>query len=162
MPSANRVPDDLKHLLPLKVFVNAQRTQRAASRRYQLHSSIRACLPAPCGERTRPAVPDDATMVESFLKLGDSLLALSRYQICFNTNVNRIEARNVAGEIDLSQLNWDRNLQTLNGYRWILAVQSHLGSNRRQPQRLYLRVKSLAHSLCHGFGTCAIACHRKG
>ena len=56
-------------------------------------------------QRSRPAVPDDAAVVENFLKLGGGGGVLPRCQICFSTNVGRVETGNIEDERNLPELN---------------------------------------------------------
>ena len=53
---------------------------------------------------SRPAVPNDAAVVENFLKLGSGRTALTRWEVCLSAYVRRIEAGNVVGEGHLPQL----------------------------------------------------------
>jgi hypothetical protein len=55
-------------------------------------------------QRSRPAVPNDAAVVENFLKLGSGRTALTRWEVCLSAYVRRIEAGNVVGEGNLPQL----------------------------------------------------------
>ena len=47
---------------------------------------------------SRPAVPDDATVIEDLLELGRGLLAPSSREIRFSANVWGIEAGDIADE----------------------------------------------------------------
>ena len=59
-------------------------------------------------QRSRPAVPDDAAVVDYFLELGGGFLSLFGCQIGFAANVGRIEAGEIVEEIDQSVLNGRR------------------------------------------------------
>ena len=54
---------------------------------------------------SRPAVPDDAAVVENLLKLGGGGGALSTCQVCLSAYVHVIEAGNIVAEGDVAQLN---------------------------------------------------------
>ena len=49
-------------------------------------------------QRSCPAVPDNAAVVDNLLELGGSLLALSGCQVCLSTNVGGIEAGDIGDE----------------------------------------------------------------
>src|ERR1035437_2293236 len=91
-------------------------------------------------QRSRPAVPDDAAVVDDLLKLGGGSTALSGCQICHSAHIRRIEAGNVDDETNLSQLEGGSSLQGSQGSSRILLVQCQLRLNRRQPKRLHLGV----------------------
>ncbi len=55
-------------------------------------------------QRSGPAVPDDAAVVEDLLKLGGGFFALSGCQICLAANVHVIQAGNIGDEVNLPQL----------------------------------------------------------
>src|ERR1700684_3815249 len=75
-------------------------------------------------QSSRPAVPDDAAVVENFLKFGSSGVVLSRGQICLAPDVGRIKARNVNDECDLCQLNGrSGSLQFIKGVRRFLSIE---------------------------------------
>jgi len=52
---------------------------------------------------SRPAVPDDAAVVENLLKLDSGFLALSGCEICVSTDIHVIEAGNIIDELNFSQ-----------------------------------------------------------
>ena len=49
---------------------------------------------------SRPAVPDDAAVVDDLLKLGGGFFALSGGQVCLTANVRRIKAGKIGDETD--------------------------------------------------------------
>src|SRR5580704_12563245 len=55
-------------------------------------------------QRSRPTVPDDAAVVENFLKLGGGSAALPSCQVCLSANVRRIEAGNISAERNFPEL----------------------------------------------------------
>jgi hypothetical protein len=55
-------------------------------------------------QRSRPAVPDDAAVIENLLELGDGFLALPAGQIRFAANVGGIEAGDVGNKTNLPVL----------------------------------------------------------
>ena len=55
-------------------------------------------------QRSRPAIPDDAAVVDNFLKLGGGSITLSGSQICLSAYVHMIEAGNIGDERNLPQL----------------------------------------------------------
>jgi hypothetical protein len=115
-------------------------------------------------QRSRPAVPDDAAVVENLLKLGSGSIALSNGEIHFAANVGRIEAGEIGDEADIAKLNRaSYRLQSSEGCSRILLIQHHLRPNRWQPQRLYLRMQreALVEVLYHRFCSCRIARHGK-
>ena len=57
-------------------------------------------------QRSRPAVPHDAAVVENLLKLGGGRLALSRRQIRLAANIGWIEAGNIGYKKKFAQLDW--------------------------------------------------------
>src|ERR1035438_8316507 len=63
----------------------------------------------------RPAVPDDAVVVENLLKLGCGFLALSCGQVCLSAHIHVIEARNIGDKRNLPQLNRQSSLPSLQG-----------------------------------------------
>jgi len=72
--------------------LRGSRLQRVGTR----HSQTR--------QRSRPAVSDDAAVVENFLKLHDSSITLSGCQVCLSAYIHWIEAGNVEDERNLPQL----------------------------------------------------------
>jgi hypothetical protein len=90
----------------------------------------------------RPAVPDNAVMINNLLKLGGGCRALSSPKISLATNVSGIEAGEVVREPHLSVL--DGRPQSADRACCILAVQRQLGVNGGQPQRLRLGVERVA------------------
>ena len=83
-------------------------------------------------QRSRPAVPDDAAVIENLLKLCGSSVALSGCQVCLSAYVHRIEAGNVHHEPDLPQLDEGSSLQIIEGGSRVLSVQCQLCSKRRK------------------------------
>ena len=55
-------------------------------------------------QRSRPAVPDNAAVVENLLKLGGGGFALSGCQVCLSAHIHMIEAGNIVDELNLPQL----------------------------------------------------------
>src|SRR5580658_6333918 len=92
-------------------------------------------------QRSRPAVPDDAAVVENLLKLGGGSVALTGCQVCLSAYIDRIEARNIAAEQNCPQLGGVRDLQDIKGGSRVLCFERQLRLNRGQPQRLHLRVQ---------------------
>src|SRR5271167_4866745 len=105
-------------------------------------------------QRSRPAVPDDAAVVDDLLKLGGGSTALSGCKIGLAANVGRIEAGNVGDERNLPQLDGCSGLQSSQGGSRVLsvAIQRQLRLNGGQPKRLHLRVqrKAFPQVLCQG------------
>jgi hypothetical protein len=58
---------------------------------------LRPCY-AQTRERSCPAVPEDAAVVENFLKFNDRGASLSACQVCFPPYINQIKTRKVVGE----------------------------------------------------------------
>ena len=86
-----------------EVLVRGQRSDASgigigAARSLHLHC-VRAGH-AQMRQSSRPAVPDDAAVVEDLLELGCRFLALSRRQVRLPANVGWIQAGNLADEID--------------------------------------------------------------
>src|SRR5260370_6917073 len=108
-------------------------------------------------QSARPAVPDDAGVVEDFLKLGGGSTAMSGGQICLSSNVGRIKAGNIGDENYLPQLDGCSRLQGRQGGSRVLSVQRQLRLNRWQPKRLHLRVQRIAFPqvLGQGLGSCS-------
>ena len=81
-------------------------------------------------QRSRPAVPDDAAVVENFLKLGGGGAALSGCQVCLSTNIDRIEAGAIDDERNCPELDGrqSRLQRTQSGSR-VLFVQCQLRLN---------------------------------
>src|ERR1700726_5004574 len=93
-------------------------------------------------QRSRPAIPDDAAVVEDFLELGGGRTALSGCQICLSAYIHVIEAGNVVDKRNLSQLDGgSSSLQGSQRRSRVLFVQCQLRLNRRQPKRLHLGVQ---------------------
>jgi hypothetical protein len=66
-------------------------------------------------QRSRPAVPDDAAVVENFLKLGSGSVALSGCQICLSTYIHMVEAGNIVDEANTSELDGVKQLARHSG-----------------------------------------------
>ena len=82
-------------------------------------------------QRSRPAVPDDAAVVDDLLKFGGGFFALSGCQIRFAMNVRRIEAGNISDEQNLPQLDGRKSgLQSSQGRRGILFVQRQYSASQ--------------------------------
>ena len=85
-------------------------------------------------QRSRPAVPDDAAVIENFLEFGGGRIALSRGQIGLAANVGRIEAGNIADERNLPELNgWRCGLQIVerrDGFFRFSASCARIGGNQ--------------------------------
>jgi hypothetical protein len=64
---------------------------------------------------SRPAVPDDAAVVENFLKLSSGGIALSGCQIRFSAYIHRIEAGSIVEERNFAQLDRGSNWQGIQG-----------------------------------------------
>ena len=62
-------------------------------------------------QRSRPAVPDDAAVVENLLKLGGGSATLSGCQVCLSANICVIEAGKTVGERNVPQLDRESSLQ---------------------------------------------------
>jgi hypothetical protein len=52
-------------------------------------------------QRSRPAVPHNATVVENILKLGGGSVALSGCQVCLSAYIHIVEAGNIDDERNL-------------------------------------------------------------
>src|ERR1700722_223237 len=82
-------------------------------------------------QRSSPAVPDDATVVDDLLEFGSGFFAVSRQEISFAANVGGIEAGKINGESDLTVLDGrQRRLHAADRRGGILAIQGQLRSNR--------------------------------
>ena len=55
-------------------------------------------------QRSGPAVPDDAAVVENLLKLGGGFFALPGCQVCLAAHIDVIEAGKIGDERNLPQL----------------------------------------------------------
>jgi hypothetical protein len=99
-------------------------------------------------QRSRPAVPDDAAVVDDFLKLGGGFLALSSNEIRLAANVCRIEAGKIDREWDCSQLKISRRWQAVQSLGRILPIKRQLRSNCWQPERWHLGWKARVQILC--------------
>ncbi len=64
-------------------------------------------------QRSRPAVPDDAAVVDDLLKLGGRRRALSSRQIPLAANVGGIQAGEIGGEQNLPELDRGSRLQRI-------------------------------------------------
>src|SRR6202040_227174 len=104
------------------IGIGALRSSRLQSVRAS-HSQMR--------QRSRPAVPDKAAVVENLLKLGSGGTALSGCQIGLTPHIHCVEAGGTGGERNLPQLNGSSVLQLLDGPNRILPVQRQLPMNRR-------------------------------
>ncbi len=62
--------------------------------------------PSQTRQRSRPAVPDDAAVIENLLKLGGGSTPLSGCQVCLSAYIHRIEAGNIYDEQNFPQLDW--------------------------------------------------------
>ena len=114
-------------------------------------------------QRSRPAVPDDAAMVENLLELGGGSGALSGRKIRLPAYVHVIEAGNIVDKRNLPQLDMGSSLQGIEGVSRILSIQHRLCLNRRQPKRLHLRIlwEAFSQVLSPGLGSRRIARHGK-
>src|SRR5580692_8551641 len=114
-------------------------------------------------QRSRPAVPHDAVVIDNLLKLSRGGSTLSVGQVCLTTQVRRIQARGIHDEGNVAQLNERSSLQGVQGGGRVLSVQRQLRVNRRQPERLHLRAQreSLPQVLGQRFGPRRIARHGK-
>src|ERR1017187_385495 len=114
-------------------------------------------------QRSRPAVPGNAAVVENLLKLGGGSIALSGRQVCLSAYVHMIEAGNIEDERNLRQLDGCSSLQSIQGGSRVLFIQRQLRLSRWQPKRLHLRVqrKAFPQVLGQGLGSSGIARHRK-
>jgi len=52
-------------------------------------------------QRSSPAIPDDAAVVDNLLKLGGGSIALAGFQVCFTPDVCGIKAGKIQDELDL-------------------------------------------------------------
>ena len=99
-------------------------------------------------QRSRPAVPDDAAVVENLLKLGGGIFALSGRQIRLSANVGGIEAGNVGGELRSARTLWAaQRLQSIQGLSRVLP-----GSAPLAPESL--AAKAIA-SACPADSACS-------
>src|SRR5580698_3726174 len=91
-------------------------------------------------QRSGPAVPDDAVVIENLLELGGGGTGLSGCEIRLSTNVGWIEAGEIAYKQKLPVLDgWQGRLQAVDRGRRIFVVECQLRLNRGQPKRLHLR-----------------------
>src|SRR5271168_733026 len=96
-------------------------------------------------QRPRPAVPDDAAVVEDFLELGGGFLTLSGGHVCLSADVSGIEAGKVCDKENLPVLDGRYGrLQARNRGSRIPSVQRQLRASRGQPESLHLRVERVA------------------
>src|SRR5258708_39107242 len=95
-------------------------------------------------QRDRRASPHDAAVVKDLLKGGSGSTALSGCQVRLSAYIYMIEAGNIGDEHNLPQLDGGSSLQDIQGGSWVLFVQRQLRLNRRQPERLHLRVQRVA------------------
>src|SRR5450631_95030 len=93
-------------------------------------------------QRSGPAVPHNAAVVEKFLKLGSGSVTLSGCQVCLAVQICGIETGNIVDEPNCSQFDGGRGscLQSIQGASRVLSHQRRLCPNRRQPKRLHLGV----------------------
>jgi hypothetical protein len=82
---------------------------------------------------SRPAVPDDAVVVEDFLKLGGGTITLSGCQVCLCAYIDRIEAGNVVAEWRFPQLEGVSRLQQIQGRVRAFSIQRRLRLYRFMP-----------------------------
>jgi len=91
-------------------------------------------------QRSRPAVPDDATVVENLLKFDNGSVALSSREIGLAANVGGIKAGKIRNKRNLSNSTGmaacNRSMAALG-----FLVQFKLRMNRGQPQRLHLGIE---------------------
>jgi hypothetical protein len=83
------------------ILVSGKRpTARKISVRSLRTSSLKRIRPshAQMRQRSRPAVPDDAAVVDDLLKLGGGLFALSGSQVSLSARVHVVEAGNTVEE----------------------------------------------------------------
>src|ERR1700733_6961844 len=116
-------------------------------------------------QRSCPAVPDYAAVVDYLLKLGGGSVTLSGCQICFAANISRIQTGDIGDKYNLPVLQWrQRTLQHVDGTAWILAIQRQLRMNGRQPPRLDEGVnrETLIQVLRQGFALCRVPAHGIG
>src|SRR5216683_438574 len=95
-------------------------------------------------QRSRPAVPDDAAVIENLLKLGSCGPALSRCQIRLAPKVRWIETRTrgIGRKRDCSKLkSRESNFQGFQGRSWIVVIQFQLRLSRWKPKGLHLCVQ---------------------
>src|SRR5580698_5020653 len=96
-------------------------------------------------QRSSPAVPDDATVVDDLLEFGTGFFAVSRQEISFAANVGGIEAGKINRESDVTVLyGRQRWLHAAARRGVILAIQRELRSNRGQPERPHLPIQRIA------------------
>ena len=117
-------------------------------------------------QRSRPAVPNDAAVVENFLELGISLHALPEPldMPLRERMLGRDRRYSRPNEIIPNSIVPAAGLQITDRFSRVLSIKRQLGSNRWQPKRLHLRVQREAFPqvLGQGFGSHCIARHRKG
>ena len=73
-------------------------------------------------QRSRPAVPDDAAVVDDFLKLGGRSAALACCQVRLTANMRRMRARHIGNERDLPQFDGRGTLQGSQGGSRVLSI----------------------------------------
>src|ERR1700685_397669 len=90
-----------------EIFVGCERSDAGSIGIRSLRGSrlqrIRTCH-TQMRQGSRPAVPDDAAVVENLLKLGGSSTALSGGQECLSAYIHVIEAGNVCDERNFPKL----------------------------------------------------------
>src|SRR5580698_11086557 len=90
-------------------------------------------------QRSGPAIPDDAAVVDDLLKLGSGGAALSGCQVCLSACINVVEAGKIGGEPYVRELKWRDRFREAQRGRRVLLGQRDLCLNCRQPKRLNLR-----------------------
>src|SRR3984885_13832494 len=109
-------------------------------------------------QRSRPAVLDDAAVVDDFLKLGGRSGALSGCQVCLAAYIQMIEAGTGAGKLDRGG-----SLQCCQGSSGVLLVQRQLRLNRWQATPLHPCVQrgAFPQASRQGLGSALVPPHRK-
>ena len=139
--SCSRVVNLVQRLVKSNDLSPVSYTHLDVYKRQLRGSGLQHILPsdAQMRQRSRPAVRDDAAVVDDLLKLGGGSGTLSGCQVCFPTHKNWIEAGNIGDEPNLPQLDGrGSSLQVRQGENRILSVQRQLRLNRGQPKRLHL------------------------
>src|SRR5208282_364062 len=127
-----------------KIFVGGERAHAGGVglctlRSFELHG-VRTRQSQMC-QRSGPAVPDNAVVVDDFLKLSSCSFALPCRQVRPTPHIHGIKAGNIMDELNLPQFEWQSNLQGSNGGGGVFSIQCQLCPRGRQPKRLNLSMQ---------------------
>ena len=90
---------------------------------------------------SRPAVPDDAAVVEDLLELGDRSRALPGSEIRLAAILGRIKAGDIRNQFNLAVLEGRHGgPQAVDRSSCVLVIKRQLRTGGREPERLELRI----------------------